>query len=90
MEFHISRYVREQIGLSDLLFSFSGNVIFANLAASRRLAEEMRRFVSEKGGKPETINGAALFAVGLIDELSHALVASYRKKTDPAVLTLNN
>ncbi|GGA53925.1 hypothetical protein GCM10011507_01380 [Edaphobacter acidisoli] len=86
MEFHISRRVREQIDLSDLLFSFSGNVIFANLAASRNLAEKMQALSAGKRDSHQTINGAALFAMGLIDELSHALVASYRKKTDPAVL----
>src|SRR5947209_5621615 len=86
MEFHISRQIRKQIDFDDLLFSFSGNVIFGNVTASRKLAAKLQTLNS--GGQPEkTISGPALFAMGLIDELSHALVAHYRKKTDPLVLT---
>src|SRR6185312_6102855 len=33
------------------------------------------------------IHGGALFAMGLIDELNHALVASYRAEIDPAVFS---
>ena len=86
MEFHISRSIREQIDLDDLLFSFTGNVVFANVAASRKLAERLNDSESAKGLPEQTISGAALFAMGLIDELSHALIAKYRKKTDPLVL----
>ena len=41
MEFHISRSIRERIDLDDLLFSFTGNVVFANVMASRKLAERL-------------------------------------------------
>ena len=84
MEFHISRFIRDRIDLDDLLFSYSGNVIFVNVTASRRLAEQLN--LMDKGGSAsEKIHGAALFAMGLIDELSHALIASYRRRTDPQV-----
>jgi len=43
MEFHISRAVREAAKVDDLLFSYSGNVVFANVAASRKLAETLIR-----------------------------------------------
>ena len=86
MEFHISRSVREQIDLDDLLFSFTGNIVFANVAASRKLAERLNASDRAKGLPEQTISGAALFAMGFIDELSHALIAKYRKKTDPLVL----
>src|SRR3954470_11387091 len=70
MEFHISRQIRKQIDFDDLLFSFSGNVIFGNVTASRKLAAKLQTVNS--GGQPEkTISGPALFAMGLIDELSH-------------------
>lgn len=86
MEFHISRRIREQIDLKDLLFSFSGNVIFANVTASRKLAARMQSLLPESQSRESVINGAALFAMGLIDELSHAFVANYRKNTDPLIL----
>ncbi len=86
MEFHISRSVRERIDLDDLLFSFTGNVVFANVTASRKLAERLKALDSAEGLPEKTVSGAALFAMGLIDELSHALVAKYRQTTDPLVL----
>ena len=91
MEFHIARSVRERLGTDDLLFSYTGNVVFANLAAARKLALAINTVRQEdNGGLPDParqVNAGALYAMGLIDELSHAMVARYRKETDPAVLT---
>ena len=87
MEFHISRAIRSTVDLDDLLFSYTGNVVFANVAASRRLAQRLNELHGADAEPEKTINAGALFAMGLIDELSHALVATYRKEIDPAVLT---
>ena len=87
MEFHISRAVREAAKVDDLLFGYSGNVVFANVAASRKLAEALNQARGPNADPAGAINAGALFAMGLIDELSHALVARYRKEIDPAVLT---
>ncbi len=83
MEFHINRSIRERLDLDDVLFSYTGNVVFANVAASRRLATQLNAL---RGGD-SVVNAGALFAMGLIDELSHAMIARYREETDPAVLT---
>ena len=85
MEFHVSRAVREKYGIDELLFGYSGNVVFANVGASRQMAKRIND-VREAAGEEGTINAGALFAMGLIDELSHAMVAKYRKEVDPAVL----
>ena len=91
MEFHIARSLRERLGVSDLLFSYTGNVVFANVAAARKLALALNQARDEEnGGVPDPkrqVNAGALFAMGLIDELSHAMIARYRKETDPAVLS---
>jgi glycosidase len=84
MEFHISRAVREAAKVDDLLFSYTGNVVFADVAAARRLAAALNE--SRPNADP-AFNAGALFAMGLIDELSHALVARYRKELDPSVLS---
>src|SRR5215468_8672836 len=86
MEFHICRSIRERINLDDLLFSYTGNVLFANVSASRNLAERLNALTDIHGAAEKTVSGAALFAMGLIDELSHALVAKYRRSKDPLVL----
>jgi hypothetical protein len=87
MEFHISRAVREAVQVDDVLFSYTGNVVFANVAASRKLAEALNKARGPNADPAGTYNAGALFAMGLIDELSHALVAQYRKHTDAAVLS---
>ena len=91
MEFHISRALRDKLHLDDLLFSYTGNVVFANVAASRKLAQKMNE-AREANADPANaaagaVNGGALFAMGLIDELNHALVARYRTEIDPSVLS---
>ena len=87
MEFHISRAVRESAQIDDLLFSYSGNVVFADVGASRRLAEALNQARGADVDPAGAFNAGALFAMGLIDELSHALVAQFRKQIDPAVLS---
>jgi len=87
MEFHIHRALRERLNLDDLLFSYAGNVIFANVAASRRLAKALNEARGTQADLEKTIHAGALFAMGLIDELNHALVARYRAQIDPQVLT---
>ncbi len=87
MEFHISRSVRDLTGIDDVLFSYTGNVVFANVAASRKLAQQLNLARNAENDPERQMHGGALFAMGLIDELQHALVAAYRKSIDPAVLT---
>ncbi|HEX9200511.1 MAG TPA: alpha-amylase family glycosyl hydrolase [Acidobacteriaceae bacterium] len=87
MEFHISRTIREAAKVDDLLFSYSGNVVFANVAASRKLAEALNQARGPNADPAGAVNAGALFAMGLIDELSHALVARYRREIDPNVLS---
>src|SRR5271154_3997440 len=85
MEFHISRDTRSRYQVDEVLFSYTGNVVFADLAASRKLANRINE-VRSAAKDPEVVNPAALFAMGLIDEISHALVSYYRKNYDPEVM----
>src|SRR5271170_4945966 len=85
MEFHISRAVRDKLNTDELLFSYTGNVVFGNVAASRKLASQLNQSRGPEADPANTINAGALFAMGLIDELNHALAARYRKEIDPSV-----
>jgi glycosidase len=87
MEFHISRGTRSRYQVEDVLFSYTGNVVFADLAASRELANRMNEVRGTASDPASAVNPAALFAMGLIDEISHALVAYYRKNYDPQVMS---
>jgi glycosidase len=87
MEFHISGALRKKLNLDDRLFSFDGNVVFANVAASRTLAQRLNEYQGSDTDPRPPVNAGALFAMGLIDELSHALIARYRHDVDPAVMS---
>src|ERR1035441_8482742 len=87
MEFHISRNTRERYQFAESLFSYTGNVVFANLAGAREFAHRMNA-VREVEKHPErAVHAGALYAMGLIDEASHVLMARYREQFDPEVMT---
>ena len=87
MEFHISRKARERYQFAESLFSYTGNVVFANMAACREFAHRMNT-VREVEKHPElAVHAGQLYAMGLIDEASHVLMARYREQFDPAVMT---
>jgi glycosidase len=68
------------------LFQLNGNVVFANLAASREFAHRinMQRDVARH---PErVVHPGALNAMGLIDEALHVVVAEYRRQRDPRAM----
>ncbi len=86
MEFHISREARARYQFSDTLFSFNGNVVFADMPACRRFAHKMNQ-VREADKNPDlAIHAGSLFAMGLIDEASHVLMAHYREQFDRSVM----
>ena len=87
MEFHISRNARERYQFADSLFSFSGNVIFANMAACRQFAFRINQVRDAKNHPERAVHAGQLFAMGLIDEASHVLIARYREELDPDVIT---
>jgi len=87
MEFHIARSARERYRFEASLFSFNGNVVFADLDACRAFAHRMNQERDAANHPDQTVHAGALFAMGLIDEASHAMLAQYRKKFDPEVMT---
>src|SRR5580698_1493814 len=87
MEFHISRKARERYQFAESLFSYAGNVVFDNMAACRQFAHRMN-LVREVDRHPErAVHAGQLYAMGLIDEASHVLMARYREQFDPQVMT---
>ena len=74
-EFHVSRVVRDQYQFEEEFFSWNGNVLFANPAASRRFAEKMNRLRDVQKHPELAVRPGALNAMGLIDEALHAVMA---------------
>jgi glycosidase len=87
MEFHISRGARDRYQFAGNLFSFAGNVVFANVSASREFAHRMNQVRDVQKHPERAVHAGALYAMGLIDEASHVLLERYRQELDPAVMT---
>lgn len=85
-EFHVSRAARERYAFDDVFFSITGNVVFANLAATRKFAELMNKVRDAQANPSKAVHAGTLNAMGLIDEALHAVVDSYRQQQDPKVM----
>jgi glycosidase len=85
-EFHIARGARDRFSFADRLFSVTANVVVVDLAASRDLAHRMN-IVRDAAHHPDRIvNPGALNAMGIIDEITHLVLALYRERRDPRAM----
>ena len=87
MEFHISRSARDRYQFAESLFSYTGNVVFANMPACREFAFRMNQVRDVERNPQLAVHAGQLYAMGLIDEASHVLMARYRQQFDPEVMT---
>jgi glycosidase len=79
MEFHVSRASRDTYQFDDSLFGLTGNVVLADFFAARVFAARL-----SSAGRPA--QPGELNAMGLIDEISHMLIAEYRKSINPGAM----
>ncbi|MEW6180142.1 MAG: alpha-amylase family glycosyl hydrolase [Chloroflexota bacterium] len=86
MEFHISRQARERYQFDQSLFSFNGNVIFANFHAARQFAQKMNAFRDLVHYPEKAVKAGQINALGLIDEILHLVVHLYRTQKNPRVM----
>ena len=78
LEFHILRSARDLHQFDEALFTTSGRVIFADFAAARRFAATLNAVRPGRNARAGDIN-----AMGLIDEVLHALLLEYRENHAP-------
>jgi glycosidase len=81
-EFHVSRRARDFYSFDEALFSFNGNVIFANFYAARVFAQK----INAKRPPERSVRAGQINALGLIDELQHYVVRAYREQKNPRVM----
>lgn len=82
LEFHVSRAVRDRARFDETLFASSGHVVLARPAAAHRFAAALD---AARGGPPRA-SAADLFAMGLLDEAMHAIVARWLATQAPRAL----
>jgi hypothetical protein len=85
-EFHVSRSARERYNFDEALFTLTGNVVFANLKASREFAHRMNLARDVEQHPERAVHPGSLNAMALIDEALHAVAALYRQQRDPKAM----
>ena len=81
MEFHISGKARKHYDFSEKLFTYNGNVIFADVRAVREFTAKINTVRAKEVREPMSVG--ELNALGLIDEIMHAFMDEYRKQYAP-------
>ncbi len=87
MEFHISRQARDRYGFDLSLFSYSGNVVFANFHAARVFAQKINQQRDLVNFPEQAVRAGQINALGLIDEILHHVIAMYRREVNPDALS---
>ena len=86
MEFLIARKARDRYSFAETLFSYTGNVVLASMPMCREFAHRMNQVRDVEKHPEQAVHAGALYAMGLIDEASHVLIARYREQFDPQVM----
>jgi glycosidase len=82
-EFHVARGVREEYGLDSSLFSLTGNVVFVDFKAARDFAHS----INQRRPAEHAVSASDIYALGLIDEALHLVVARFRREHAPDLWT---
>ena len=81
-EFHVSRRARDAYGFDESLFALDGNVVLADFYAARVFALKL----NARRPANQTVRAGQINALGLIDELQHAVARAYREHRNPKVM----
>jgi glycosidase len=82
-EFHISNQSRQRYDFDQSIFSYNGNVIFANFHAARLFAQKMNEQRDLLRYPDQAVKAGQLIAMGLIDEILHHVIDQYRRQRNP-------
>jgi len=82
-EFHISNQTRQRYDFDQAIFTFNGNVIFADFLAARLFAQKMNDQRDLIRYPEQAIKAGQLIAMGMIDEILHVIIEQYREQRNP-------
>jgi len=83
MEFHISRQSRERYAFDQAIYTYSGNVIFANFHAARLFAQKINQQRDLSSFPEQAVRASQINALGMLDEVLHHVIALYRRNQNP-------
>lgn len=84
-EFHVSRLARDRYQFEQSMFALSGNVILANFMAAREFAQKINAKKNLASFPEQAVKASEINAMGLMDEILHAIVEEYRNESNPEV-----
>ena len=85
-EFHVSREKRDEYEFDQVLFSLTGNVLFADFQAARVFAKRINAKRDLINHPEQAVRAGEINAMGLIDEILHYVVQRYREERDPEIM----
>lgn len=85
-EFHISRQVRDYYDFDQSIYTYNGNVIFADFHAARSFTEKINQKRDLVNYPEQAVQAGQINALGLVDEILHLVFAQYRQQRYPQVL----
>ena len=86
-EFHVSRVARDTYGFSDRVFSIQGHTVFADVRAARDFAYRINTARDTVNHPNAAVSSGDLYAMGLIDEILHYVIALYREQFGPQIFS---
>jgi len=84
-EFHISAACRKKYQVDDILFGYSGNAILVNISQSQALVHRINQVRAQPPSPLPPLSPAQMLAMGLLDEILHAVAERYRLEKNPKV-----
>ncbi|MCB0281693.1 MAG: alpha-amylase [Calditrichaeota bacterium] len=84
--FHVNKKAREKYEIEQDLFSIKGRVVFTNFNATRKLSDALNKKRDLLKNPELAVNPSIINALGLMDEIIHFMIETYRQKVNPKLL----
>jgi len=83
--FHVNLKSRKKYSFHRSIYSTSGNVVFTDFSAAKDFASKINSY-NKENGIPKYVKASDIYAMGLIDEIFHFVIHSYRKNHEPGII----
>ncbi len=85
-ELHVSRESRDRYRFDQSLFSLNGKVIFADFHSARLISQKVNERRDLVRFPEQSVRASELYALGLIEEILHHIMAEYKSQRRPDVM----
>lgn len=86
LEFHVCRQARDLYQFDETIYTYSANVVFANIQAARVFADKINAKRNLLLHPEKAVKAGQINAMALIDEILHMVFEEYRRQTNPQLM----